>query len=31
MEEATKSGPVEGWKQILDKVAMVIAELAQTK
>lgn len=31
MEEATKSGQVEGWKQILDKVAIVVAELAQAK
>lgn len=29
MEDATKSGQVEGWKQILDKVAIVVAELAQ--
>lgn len=27
-EEATKSGQVEGWTQILDKVAAVVAELA---
>ena len=31
MEEATKSGQVEGWKQILDKVAIVVAELALPK
>ncbi|HEY9126553.1 MAG TPA: SRPBCC domain-containing protein, partial [Acidobacteriaceae bacterium] len=31
MEEATKSGQMEGWKQILDKVAAVVAELAQAK
>ena len=31
MEEATKSGQVEGWSQILDKIADVVAELAQTK
>ncbi len=29
MEEATKSGQVEGWNQILDKVAEVVAGLAQ--
>jgi len=27
MEDATKSGQVEGWKEILDKVAVVVAEL----
>jgi uncharacterized protein YndB with AHSA1/START domain len=31
MEDATKSGQVEGWKQILDKVATVVAGLAQEK
>ena len=31
MEEATKSGQVEGWSQILDKIADIVAELAQTK
>ena len=31
MEDATKSGQVEGWKQILDKVAGVIAEMAAAK
>ena len=31
MEDAIKSGQVEGWKQILDKVAIVVAELAQAK
>lgn len=31
MEDATKSGQLEGWKQILDEVAMVVAELAQAK
>jgi uncharacterized protein YndB with AHSA1/START domain len=31
MEDATKSGQLEGWKQILDKVAIVVAELAQAK
>lgn len=30
MEEAAKSGQVEGWNQILDKVAEVLAELKQT-
>ena len=29
MEEATKSGQVEGWNQILDKVATVVAGLPQ--
>ena len=29
MKDATESGQVEGWKQILDKVAIVVAELAQ--
>ncbi len=29
MEEATKSGQVEGWNEILDKVAAVVAELAK--
>jgi uncharacterized protein YndB with AHSA1/START domain len=31
MEDATKSGQLEGWKQILDKIAIVVAELAQAK
>ncbi|WP_446744633.1 SRPBCC family protein [Silvibacterium acidisoli] len=31
MEEATKSGQVEGWQQILDKVAAVVEELQQAK
>ena len=29
MENAKNSGQVEGWNQILDKVAAVVAELAQ--
>ena len=28
MEDATKSGQLEGWNQILDKLAAVVAELA---
>ena len=31
MENATKSGQAEGWNQILDKVARVVAELAHAK
>jgi uncharacterized protein YndB with AHSA1/START domain len=31
MEDATKSGQVEGWYQILDKVDTVVAGLAQAK
>jgi uncharacterized protein YndB with AHSA1/START domain len=31
MESAKNSGQVEGWNEILDKVATVIAELAQAK
>ncbi len=31
MEDATKSGQVEGWKEILDKVATVVAGLAREK
>jgi len=31
MESAKNSGQIEGWNQILDKVAAVVAELAQTK
>ena len=31
MESAKNSGQVEGWNQILDKVAAVVAELAQEK
>jgi hypothetical protein len=31
MEEAKNSGQLEGWNQILEKVAAVIAGLAQAK
>jgi uncharacterized protein YndB with AHSA1/START domain len=31
MESARNSGQVEGWKQILDKIAEVVAELVQAK
>jgi hypothetical protein len=31
MESAKASGQVEGWNQILDKVAAVVAGLAQAK
>jgi uncharacterized protein YndB with AHSA1/START domain len=31
MESAKNSGQLEGWNQILDKVAAVVAELAQAK
>jgi uncharacterized protein YndB with AHSA1/START domain len=31
MESAKNSGQLEGWNQILDKVATVVAELAQAK
>jgi uncharacterized protein YndB with AHSA1/START domain len=31
MESATNSGQVEGWNEILDKVAAVVAGLAQAK
>jgi hypothetical protein len=31
MESAKNSGQMEGWIQILDKVAAVVAELAQTE
>ena len=31
MEEAKNSGQLEGWNQILDKVAAVVAGLAQAK
>lgn len=31
MESARNSGQMEGWNQILDKVATVVAELAQAK
>jgi uncharacterized protein YndB with AHSA1/START domain len=31
MEDATKSGQLEGWKQILDKIAAVVADLVQSK
>lgn len=30
-QDAAESGQLEGWKQILDKVAVVVAELAQAK
>ena len=30
-ESAKNSGQMEGWKQILDKVAAVVAELVQAK
>jgi uncharacterized protein YndB with AHSA1/START domain len=30
-EDATRSGQLEGWKQILDKIAIVVAELAQAR
>jgi hypothetical protein len=30
-ESAKNSGQLEGWNQILDKIAAVVAELAQTK
>ena len=31
MESAKNSGQLEGWNQVLDKVAAVVAELAQAK
>ena len=31
MESAKNSGQLEGWKQILDKIAEVVAGLAQAK
>jgi uncharacterized protein YndB with AHSA1/START domain len=31
MESAKQSGQAEGWNQILDKLAVVVAELAQAK
>ena len=31
MKDAAESGQLEGWKQILDKVAGVVAELAQAE
>jgi hypothetical protein len=31
MESAKNSGQLEGWNQTLDKVAAVVAELAQAK
>ncbi len=31
MEEAVKSGQAEGWSQVLDKIAAVVAELAGTQ
>jgi hypothetical protein len=31
MESAKNSGQMEGWNQILDKVAEVVTKLAQTK
>jgi uncharacterized protein YndB with AHSA1/START domain len=31
LESAKNSGQMEGWIQILDKIAAVVAELAQTK
>ena len=31
MESAKNSGQFEGWNEILDKVAAVVAELAQAK
>jgi uncharacterized protein YndB with AHSA1/START domain len=31
MEDAKNSGQLEGWNQILEKVAAVVAELAQAK
>ena len=31
MEDAAQSGQLEGWVQILDKVALVVAGLAQAK
>jgi hypothetical protein len=31
MESAKNSGQMEGWNQILDKLAAVVAKLAQAK
>jgi hypothetical protein len=31
MESAKNSGQLEGWNQILDKIAAVVTKLAQTK
>jgi hypothetical protein len=31
MESAKNSGQVKGWNQVLDKIAAVVAELAQAK
>jgi hypothetical protein len=31
MESAKNSGQLEGWNQILDKIAAVVAELAHAK
>jgi hypothetical protein len=31
MESAKNSGQLEGWNQILDKIAAVVAELARAK
>jgi hypothetical protein len=31
MESAKNSGQLEGWNEILEKVAAVVAELAQAK
>jgi hypothetical protein len=31
MESAKNSGQMEGWNQILDKIAVVIAGLAEAK
>jgi hypothetical protein len=31
MESAKNSGQMEGWSQILDKVAAVVTKLAQAK
>jgi hypothetical protein len=31
MESARNSGQLEGWNQILDKVATIVAGLAQAK
>ncbi len=31
MESARDSGQLEGWNQILDKIAAVVAKLAQAK
>jgi hypothetical protein len=31
MESAKNSGQLEGWNQILDKIAAVVAKLAQAK